>query len=200
MNQSIQRNMNNGMRKSVSQCFIPQPALVFDLDETLIHASSIRSKGHHFTIRVHKRRMYVQMRPGLRQFLSQISKLYDIYFFTSSLKEYANPIIDQIAPGTKPCRRLFRDSCKNKCGYFVKDLAILRRPINQVILVDDMTGSALNQPRNLIKVNPYYGEKDDNILLNQLLPALENLACESDISKAYGKMVQMKIYPELSSF
>lgn len=194
------RNKNNGIRKSVSQCFVPQPALAFDLDETLVHATPIKLDAPHFVIRVKRRRMYVQMRPGLKEFIAEISKMYDIYFFTSSLKEYADPIIDQIAPGTKQCRRLFRDSCKSRGGYFVKDLSILRRPLNQVMLVDDMEGSALNQPPNLIRIKPFYGESDDNVLLKQLLPALENLACASNVSKTYKKMVQMRMYPDLYSF
>jgi hypothetical protein len=52
-----------------------------------------------------------------------------VFFFSASLPEYANPIINKIAPEVRSCRRFFRDFCKETSGYLVKDLSILRRSL-----------------------------------------------------------------------
>ena len=78
------------MHKSFSIDFTFRPAIAFDLDDTLVHATPIAPKKvnvhDYFTITVHRRKMYVQKRPNLHNFLERIAKLYDIYFFTSSTK------------------------------------------------------------------------------------------------------------------
>jgi RNA polymerase II subunit A small phosphatase-like protein len=38
-----------------------------------------------------------------------MSQYYDIFIFTASLKEYANPVINIIDPGHRVKRRLFRE-------------------------------------------------------------------------------------------
>ena len=40
----------------------------------------------YFRITAHRRKIYIQKRPNLHNFLERIAKLYDIYFFTSSTK------------------------------------------------------------------------------------------------------------------
>jgi Dullard-like phosphatase family protein len=167
--------------RSQSGSFVPRPAIAFDLDETLVFSTLLKPVNHEcFSVKVRKRRMFVQMRPGLLQFLARIQRRYDVFFFTSSAPEYANPIIDKIAPSVLACRRFFRDSCYSQSGYLVKDLSLLRRSLNQIILVDDTPGSALAAPGNLIRVRPWSGEPTDDLLM-RLLPMLESLAYETDL-------------------
>jgi RNA polymerase II subunit A small phosphatase-like protein len=168
--------------RSYSISSVPRPAVVFDLDETLVHSTLIAPRsGQFFQMRVHRRHVFVQTRPGLSDFLTRIQKIYDVYFFTASLPEYADPIIDKIAPGVRRCRRFFRDSCKTFSGYFVKDLSILRRPIGQTLLIDDIAGSALVNQANLIRVKPWMGDPTDSLLMDRLLPLLERVAVYSDV-------------------
>jgi import inner membrane translocase subunit TIM50 len=115
------------------------------------------------------------------EFLTRIHQLYDIFFFTASHADYGNAIIDAIAPFVRPCRRYFRDSCLPDCGYMVKDLAILRRPLAQTLLIDDIEGSALANPKNLIRVKPWAGDPNDNVLVANLLPMLEHAAIGADL-------------------
>jgi TFIIF-interacting CTD phosphatase-like protein len=123
----------------------------------------------------------VQPRPGLAAFLTRVQRLYDVFFFTASQPEYANPIIEAIAPTVRPCRRFFRNSCRMQCGYLVKDLSVLRRSLAHTVLIDDLEGSALANPRNLIRIKPWDGESTDNVLTDHLLPVLERVAIAHDL-------------------
>jgi Dullard-like phosphatase family protein len=173
------------MSRSHSHSFVSRPALVFDLDETLVHCTAIKPPSEDcFSIKVRKRRVFVQMRPGLLAFLRDIEHTYDIFFFTASQPDYANQIIDRIAPSIPPSRRFFRNSCQAASGYLVKDLRLLKRPLSQTILLDDSPGSALATPDNFIHVPAWNGDRTDNLLMNRLLPFLESLACEKDLVRA----------------
>ena len=189
------------MPKSSSVFFVPKPAIAFDLDETLISTTSVRpTSGDYFQIRVRRRSMYVRVRPGLPEFLKRIQKKYDVFIFTAAQSDYGNLIIDRIAPHIRECRRFFRDSCVNDLGYSVKDLSVLRTNLKQTLLVDDIAGSALHNPKNLIHVKPWYGEADDTVLEQELLPLLEGIAYENDLTKSVLEMMEKKQYLNISRF
>jgi Dullard-like phosphatase family protein len=189
------------MRRSRSGSFVPHPAVAFDLDETLVYCTPLKpSTDRWFPIKVRKRRMFVQMRPGLLQFLSRIQRTYDVFFFTASEPEYANQIIDKIAPSVRPCRRFFRNSCHSAAGYIVKDLRIMKRSLSQTILVDNTAGSALDNPRNLIRVMSWAGERSDDLLLHRLLPMLESLAYDSDLVASAHALIAKNRHPDISGF
>lgn len=40
--------------------------------------------------------MYVKKRPGADDFLIEMSKHFEIFIYTASLSEYADPVIDQL--------------------------------------------------------------------------------------------------------
>jgi Dullard-like phosphatase family protein len=163
----------------------PRAALVFDLDDTLVSTSVIQPEREHIAIRVRRRRLFAKPRPGLTTFLKTVSQRYDVYFFTASAREYANPIIDAISPDTPPERRFFRESCFPYSGYPVKDLRIIGRPLNRVLLIDDLAGSALLQPENILRISPWHGtNENDSVLLLQLLPLLHDISWEEDLPRA----------------
>jgi Dullard-like phosphatase family protein len=165
-----------------------RPALVFDLDETLVSGSAIRPAFPSVPIRIRRRRLYIRMRPGLPDLISSVAPVFDVYFFTASAPEYANAVIDAIAPATPAERRFFREHCVLSCGYAVKDLRVLRRPLDRVLLVDDLEGSALNQPQNLIRITPWHGtDESDRALAGELLPLLMSLANEDSLPGAFRR-------------
>lgn len=161
------------------------PAVVFDLDETLVCSSIIKPAGECVEIRVGRRKVYIRVRPGVREMIKKISEFFDVFFFTASERQYANQIIDAIAPETPESHRFFRDSCKCQFGYSVKDLKLIGRPLSRVLIVDDLEGSAIMQPKNLVRIAPWMGDKDDNIITYQLCPLLLRIACEADLPSAF---------------
>lgn len=46
--------------------------------------------------------------------------LYEVVVFTASLNKYADPVLDRLDPGQTVAHRLFRESCFNHRGNYVK--------------------------------------------------------------------------------
>lgn len=74
--------------------------VVLDLDETIISTTSLRPPTEHFLkikIPSIRRYLYLQFRPGLKDFIKEMTKNgIEIFIFTSEPKKVANPIIDAI--------------------------------------------------------------------------------------------------------
>lgn len=74
--------------------------LVLDLDETWAHSSFMPFKNYQFKQNIeYERQVYtVHMlkRPHFDEFLTRMSKLFDIIFYTASVKWYANSVIHYI--------------------------------------------------------------------------------------------------------
>ena len=60
-----------------------------------------------------------------------------------------------------------------------------------------MEGSALMQPKNLIRVSPWYGDDNDKVLIEQLMPVLLGIACEADLPTACLRVMDQQQFPEL---
>jgi Dullard-like phosphatase family protein len=187
--------------RSHSHSFVSRPALVFDLDETLVYCTPIKPASDDcFPIKVHRRRVFVHMRPGVLAFLRDIQHTYDIFFFTASHPDYANQIINRIAPSIPLSHRFFRSSCQSSCGYLVKDLRIINRPLSRILLLDDTAGSALANPHNYVRIPPWNGGRTDTLLMNRLLPFLESLACEKDLVRAVHDILTKQNSTDISLF
>ena len=65
----------------------------------------------------------MRVRPGAEEFLIEMSKIYEVFIFTASLSEYANPVIDRIDPQNVSTLRLFRENCRICNNVLVKDLS-----------------------------------------------------------------------------
>jgi CTD small phosphatase-like protein 2 len=132
--------------------------LILDLDETLI--SFQYSKDN-------KKEGILYLRPGLRIFLKEISELYEIILFTSSTREYASPIIDKIEKENKFFSgRLYREHNIIINNEYIKDISLLGRNIEKVIIVDNMIQNFRLQKDNGILIRWYCGDENDNVLFN----------------------------------
>ena len=174
-----------------------KPSLALDLDDTLICSYNLPSKSHDFQVIVKRRRVFIAVRPGLQQFLEKISQIYEVFIYTNAEKEYADKVLNIIAPDIDEGHRLYRDQCKKFGGYSVKDLSTLHRPIHRILLVDDTPSNALLQPPNLIHISPFTGDVNDSVLLQELLPALRSLAEYQNIVEASYETISSNLYPSL---
>lgn len=178
-----------------------KPVIVLDLDDTIINCSLIKKTTYSFSVKIgNHQKAYVNSRPGLHEFLKEVSTMFEIFFFSASTNFYGNQIINFMAPDTPIKNRLFRDSCKNILGYSVKDLTLLNRPINKILLIDDINGSALLQPDNLIRISPWNGNEEDSVLLDQLLPILTRIKDEENLPLAFKKIIDSENFNDLLSF
>ncbi|XP_076957751.1 uncharacterized protein LOC143633314 [Bidens hawaiensis] len=122
-------------------------------------------------------------RPGLHEFLNQLSKFADLVLFTAGLEGYAKPLVDRIDTGNRLSRRLYRPSTiSTEYREHVKDLSFVSKDFSRIVIVDNNPFSFLLQPVNGIPCIPFSaGQPHDDQLLEVLLPLLKQLSEQRDV-------------------
>ena len=90
--------------------------LVLDLDETLLHATTVSTRDYDYMMEVLVGKIaclyYVRKRPFVDYFLDTVRQWYDLVVYTASVPEYADPVLDWLDDGRNLfSRRLFRQDC-----------------------------------------------------------------------------------------
>lgn len=122
--------------------------LVLDMDETLGHYS--------------EQKFYP--RPGVFEFLATMSKKFELVLYTSACEAYANLAMSIIDPQNLVSWRLYRQHLIVGQGKIVKDLRVLGRDLNKVIIVDNDPRYFENQPMNGIQIKSWYNDQEDTEL------------------------------------
>ncbi|RJE19760.1 phosphatase [Aspergillus sclerotialis] len=153
--------------------------LVLDLDETLVHSSFKVLERADFTIPVEiegqYHNIYVIKRPGVDEFMKRVGELYEVVVFTASVSKYGDPLLDQLDIHNVVHHRLFRDSCYNHQGNYVKDLSQVGRDLRETIIIDNSPTSYIFHPQHAIPISSWFSDAHDNELLD-LIPVLEDIA------------------------
>ncbi|KAL0478961.1 hypothetical protein AKO1_007875 [Acrasis kona] len=167
-------------------CKSDRHTLVLDLDETLVHSSLEIQKQYDRLLHVEMDGnlfdVYVKFRPYLFQFLQEVSKLYEIIVFTSSIESYADKLLDILDP--EKCifhHRIFRDACIQHGRYFIKNLDVLNRDLSRTIIVDDSPRSYFYHKSNGIHIKGYFGDSPSDNELEKLVPLLRHLLSAKDV-------------------
>lgn len=97
---------------------------------------------------------YIKLRPGLKQFLEDISKKYELHIYTMGTRAYAQ----EIAKIVDPKRRFFGDRIlsRDESGSLTNKTLQRIFPVDtdMVVIIDDR-GDVWQWSPNLIKVTPY---------------------------------------------
>ncbi|KAK5952472.1 hypothetical protein OHC33_006515 [Knufia fluminis] len=153
--------------------------LILDLDETLVHSSFKILNQADFTIPVEiegqYHNVYVIKRPGVDQFMKRVGELYEVVVFTASVSKYGDPLLDQLDIHHVVHHRLFRESCYNHQGNYVKDLSQVGRDLKETIIIDNSPTSYIFHPQHAVPISSWFSDAHDNELLD-LIPVLEDLA------------------------
>ncbi|KAL3653478.1 hypothetical protein CASFOL_003159 [Castilleja foliolosa] len=195
-----------GKRTVVPSSSLEKLTVVLDLDETLVCAyetsslpALLRSQATEAGIKWFELECissdkefegkpkinYVTVfeRPGLKEFLKQLSEFADLVLFTAGLEGYASPLVDRIDAENLFSCRLYRPStssteyCEN-----VKDLSCLSKDFCRTVIVDNNPFSFLLQPLNGIPCIPFSpGQPHDEQLLEMILPLLKHLSLQKDV-------------------
>jgi Dullard-like phosphatase family protein len=139
--------------------------LVLDLDETLIHYSTFLPHPNVKSIEVGSPSFIVWLRPDLQQFLTFALQNFDVFVYTYGDRNYAGPILDAILPSLDENHRLYRDSCQIKKGNVYKDLGMLERKQENIILVDDNRAAVRFHPQNTLQILNWEGSPMDDALI-----------------------------------
>eukprot|EP00062_Callorhinchus_milii_P023858 gi/632983148/ref/XP_007908504.1/ PREDICTED: carboxy-terminal domain RNA polymerase II polypeptide A small phosphatase 1 [Callorhinchus milii] len=124
--------------------------------------------------------VYVLKRPHVDEFLKRVGQLFECILFTASLAKYGDPVVDVLDKWNTFRSRLFREACVYHQGSYVKDLSLLGRNLNRVIIIDNSPLSYIFHPNNAIPVTSWFDDMYDTELLD-ILPLLEKLAVTDDI-------------------
>ncbi|SCU96760.1 LANO_0E14290g1_1 [Lachancea nothofagi CBS 11611] len=168
--------------------FAGKKCLVLDLDETLVHSSFKFLRTADFVIpvdidnQVHN--VYVIKRPGVDDFLKLVGQIYEVVVFTASVSRYGDPLLDVLDQNHCIHHRLFRDSCYNYDGNYIKNLSQIGRPLSDLIILDNSPASYIFHPQHAIPISSWFSDIHDNELLD-IMPLLEDLAQENvqDVGK-----------------
>ncbi|KAI6157777.1 NIF-domain-containing protein [Pisolithus tinctorius] len=163
---------------------VGRKCLVLDLDETLVHSSfkSIQHADYVVPVEIeyHWHNVYVIKRPGVDNFLKRMGEIYEVVVFTASLSKYADPVLDKLDVHRVVSHRLFRESCYNHKGNYVKDLSQLGRPISDTIIIDNSPASYIFHPNNAVPVSSWFNDPHDTELTD-LCPFLADLGEVPDV-------------------
>lgn len=159
--------------------------LVLDLDETLVHSSFKIIHQADFIVPVKidstYHNVYVIKRPGVDSFMKRMGELFEIVIFTASLAKYADPVLDMLDIHHVIKHRLFRESCFNHQGNYVKNLSQLGRELKNVLIIDNSPASYIFHPSHAVPISSWFNDAHDTELLD-LIPFLEDLTTVPDVT------------------
>ena len=175
---------------------INKKTLVLDLDETLVHSSMDPfPSGCHLTINIYvngrQYKVYVLIRPFVEQFLSEMSKLYEIIIFTASLQEYAEPLLQSLDKNKVIKYILNRKHCLYYQGNYIKDLKVFNRDIKDLIIIDNNPISYMFNKENGIPIISWFDDPNDNELM-KFIPLLKYLSKVNDVRDIINHIVDKK--------
>lgn len=172
----------------------PDKKTIFlDLDETLIHSRPDPPPAcFDFMVRPiidgEPMNFYVLKRPGVDEFLDFVSSKFEVVVFTAGLREYASLVLDELDRNRVIGHRLYRDSCREMDGKYVKDLSHMGRDLWKVVIVDDNPSSYALQPENAIQIRPFIDDLEDKELgkLIKFFQACEGIQDIRDAVKVFA--------------
>ena len=177
--------------------FLPFPqdvkkkfTLVLDLDETLISFKTCpeQNKG------------LLRLRPGLFEFLDEMKKNYELIIFTSATNEYADPLLAAIEKDKKIFDyKLYRQHTLIYNNEIVKDISKIGRPLNKIIIVDNLVQNFRLQKENGIMIKAFWGEDAYDNALFELKVILNKIANEFDDVRLGIKKYKDDILSKVSS-
>jgi RNA polymerase II subunit A small phosphatase-like protein len=170
-----------------------KPLLILDIDETLIHAESFPKEFEDkikfdFKFKENEKSLYyVIKRPYLNEFLNYVFENFEVAIWTAAGYEYAEEILKGIGIDKKNLTFFYtQENCTIKLDYEssqyygVKNLNKLKKKgydLDKILIVDDISKTAINNYGNLIKIKQFKDDSDDIELL-KLISYLEKIKNE----------------------
>ncbi|XP_054913256.1 CTD small phosphatase-like protein 3 isoform X1 [Poeciliopsis prolifica] len=169
----------------------PEATLVVDLEETLMFSSLnvIEEADYTFytTFQDHQYKVYMILRPHVREFLQAMAKIYELFVYTCAKKEYAEKILEVLDPQKKLFRhRLYQDDCACVLGHYIKDLSILGRDLTKTVVLDNAPHTYPYHLMNTIPIKSWSGGSEDKEL-QKLVSYMERLAPAEDFQEVLKK-------------
>jgi Dullard-like phosphatase family protein len=189
-------SLSRSIKKQPIREYDSDLVVVLDMDECIIHSQFLDGPGAKYAHQVRRtgteealagesssqvvdtfhislpdgEMVRVHERPGLHQFLKQVSSKYETHIFTAAMEVYAKPLLDVLDPhGTIFTHCWYRESCRldSTVGAYVKNLGAVGWAgdrLKRTVLVDNNPLSFLANPSNGILVSSFYNDPQDTTL------------------------------------
>ena len=110
---------------------------------------------------------WVYERPGLKEFLQNMSEMFEVVAWTAGTENYGKKILSHIDPNNEYfVHSLFRQHCSqlfDDFGY-TKELSKLGREMSMIMILDNTSKSYKLNPNNGIPILDFLGEPEDREL------------------------------------
>lgn len=147
--------------------------VVFDLDETLVHATQAPfAHAYSFVVPPY----YVYLRPFAMELIHYCALRYDIAVWSSSSEQYVEAVTARLFGDCYPTKFSW---AANRCvqkpdlrtgGYlYIKDLRKIQKHgyvVDEILMIDDSPEKLQRQPGRHIRVPPFIGDANDVALLD----------------------------------
>ncbi|XP_028300329.1 CTD small phosphatase-like protein 2 [Gouania willdenowi] len=169
----------------------PVPTLVVDLEGTLVFSSLgvIEEAEYSFytAFQDNRYKVYMTLRPHVKEFLQAMSKHYEMFVYTCAKKEYAKNILDILDPQKKLFRhRLYQEDCACVLGHYIKDLGVINRDLKKTVVLNSSPHTYPYHLMNMIPIKTWSGEPEDREL-QKLIPYMEKLSSTEDFQEVLKK-------------
>mmetsp|Transcript_9917 Transcript_9917/g.19678 ORF Transcript_9917/g.19678 Transcript_9917/m.19678 type:complete len:262 (-) Transcript_9917:38-823(-) len=131
--------------------------------------------------------LYIYRRPQLDEFLEHLGKYFDPVLYSSGIPEYVDLVAKYVDPNGI-CRTKYSQA---ECSYerplnypqfeWVKDMSKLQENPARTVVVDDDWKGMFKQPDNYISIERWEAWYEDDLLMNTLLPTLEEMKDIPDV-------------------
>ncbi len=163
-----------------------QKLLILDLDDTLFHATKTALEiPHDFMVEDY----FVYKRPHVDAFLDFCRQHFRLAVWTSASEDYATANVVKLFGNSDNLAFLWhRQQCITRFDpasgeyHYIKDLKKVKRKeftLDQVIALDDSPEKLQRNYDNLLRISPFFGETDDELL--QIMPFLLKLKTAANI-------------------
>lgn len=168
--------------------------LVLDLDETLVHSSTVKpfpnQKNIILNLKIKNKdyKIYVILRPFLDIFLKEMSAYYNLYIFTASMAQYSTALLNIMDKNRLFIRSFNREHCKYQFGLYFKDLSIFNVDYKDIIIIDNNPVSYALNKSNGIPIQTWIDDPYDKELI-KLIPLLKYLSKVDDVRNVIKKII-----------
>jgi carboxy-terminal domain RNA polymerase II polypeptide A small phosphatase len=146
--------------------------LIFDLDETLVHASpALLERASDFEVSPY----FIYVRPHISEVLAALAPHYDFAVWSSSSQDYVDTVTARVfgtqfelkfAWSVERCVQ--RADPRSNSYVYIKDLRKVQSQgyeVSRITILDDSPEKIARQPKNHLPLRPYLGCEPDTELL-----------------------------------
>jgi TFIIF-interacting CTD phosphatase-like protein len=119
---------------------------------------------------------------------------FEIFIFTNSDRDYADPIIDAILPSVDKEHCMYRDSYELKKGHVYKDIQMFERDTKKLVFIDDNRSYQTFFQETSLRIMRWEGSPFDQQLTQWLILILQRCINAPDVRDVISNIPRKNIF------